>query len=248
MTVKLPCGAGRTAQARRRRTIEKAGIGNVSTPAGYDIRLVKLRWIVAVLGLAGATANSQQEPATAGSQLGIYFQFEQQPSPGSLAAMRKEFNDLFEGAGIVPVWLPLREAGRNSASGKFRRVVMVRFTGSCRDQNWEDSVASARELFPEPQRLAFTKVVNGNVAPWAEVECDSIKKALGKIPPKQQSRAFGSALARVLAHEVYHVLVKTTAHARHGLARPVVEFSELTAQGAGRFNADDLGALSNSFR
>jgi hypothetical protein len=39
---------------------------------------------------------------------------------------------------------------------------------------------------------------------------------------------FARALGRVVAHELYHAIARTTAHSRTGLTRPTLSPSELT--------------------
>jgi hypothetical protein len=66
-------------------------------------------------------------------------------------------------------------------------------------------------------------VNHGEVMPYAEIQCDQIRTGLAGVrlgpSQKDRQRALGLALGRVVAHELYHVLAKTTAHAEHGLAK-----------------------------
>jgi hypothetical protein len=53
--------------------------------------------------------------------------------------------------------------------------------------------------------------------------------ALSAAPYTEQQELFGRSLGRVMAHELYHVLLRTRAHGRSGLARPAQTQAELLA-------------------
>ena len=80
--------------------------------------------------------------------------------------------------------------------------------------------------------LAFTHSSDGHILPFSEVECDrvraSIHSATGRRP--LSDLVMGRALARVLAHELYHVLARTSAHAHVGLTKPSLSGLELTSE------------------
>lgn len=65
--------------------------------------------------------------------------------------------------------------------------------------------------------LGSTEVSNGHVLPFGKVECDQVRKALFFLTPgadfRERQRALGMALGPVVAHELYHILARTTSHA-----------------------------------
>lgn len=174
-----------------------------------------------LLSLAfGADGN---EPAT----LGIFVDFERTPSPASVEAMRSELKSLLAPAGITPAW---RQLNQNRGNEEFDRVVLVRFKGTCRAGSRSDHSMNSDHMFADEISLAHTKVVNGRVLPLAEVECDNVRKGIATAPLKERQVLFGSVLGRVLAHELYHVLLQTVDHQREGLTKAVLSWKELVGQ------------------
>jgi len=53
---------------------------------------------------------------------------------------------------------------------------------------------------------------------------------------------FGRAIARVLAHELYHVLARTESHAAKGVAQRALSGSDLAADQLG-LNPEDLDLM-----
>ena len=65
-------------------------------------------------------------------------------------------------------------------------------------------------------------MVDGKVLPFAAVDCDRIRSLLGTALSYSRSQAsslMGRAMARVLAHEIYHILADTTKHTSHGVTK-----------------------------
>ena len=74
-----------------------------------------------------------------------------------------------------------------------------------------------------PITLGETDLISGGVSVFSNVECDEIRTCisglLGSSCARDRETAFGRALGRVVAHELYHILGKTTEHARHGISK-----------------------------
>lgn len=171
-----------------------------------------------LLSMAFGAGNG--DPAT----LGIFVDFDHTPSAASVEAMYKELQTLLAPAGIAPSWRQLR---RSNGGEEFDRVVIVRFKGVCHANARADATISSPDLFNDSLPLAHTKVVDGRVLPLAEVECDNIKKGMGRTPLKDRQVMFGNILGRVLAHELYHLLQQTVEHQKNGLMKTVVSWNEL---------------------
>jgi len=72
--------------------------------------------------------------------------------------------------------------------------------------------------------------VDGKVLPFSDVECDRVRASIRSANGRQLSDlVLGRALARVLAHELYHVLARTPTHARAGLAKRSLSGIELSS-------------------
>jgi hypothetical protein len=79
--------------------------------------------------------------------------------------------------------------------------------------------------------LASTAVQDHQVLPFINVDCAAITRllapSLSSEPPARRDLLYGRALARVLAHEFYHVLGRTVEHGESGISKTVVRASDL---------------------
>jgi hypothetical protein len=87
-------------------------------------------------------------------------------------------------------------------------------------------------LSDERGPLAMTHSVDGEMLPFGEVECDRVRTALqrtvGRGNPEAHQAEYGVALARVMAHEIYHMLEKSAAHTKNGLSKEALSSGELS--------------------
>lgn len=85
----------------------------------------------------------------------------------------------------------------------------------------------------DTEALGQTQVVDGQVLPFADVRCDTIRqliaRELSRQPRQEREDVLGRAMGRVLAHELYHIVLRTTTHGRNGLAREAQSSYDLTA-------------------
>ncbi len=89
-------------------------------------------------------------------------------------------------------------------------------------------------LSDERGPLAMTHSVDGELLPFGEVECDRVRTALqrtvGRSNPEAHQVEYGVALARVMAHEIYHMLAKSAAHTREGVTKQALSSTELSRE------------------
>jgi hypothetical protein len=194
-----------------------------------------MKWLPLVLALA---ANGRGEMA----KVGIFVDFEDKPSVAAVRAMREEMRLLLVPAGVEAAWRSLAE---NRGVERFSSVMIVKFKGTCRTD-----LPVFESDPPDPYaghvRLAAARLAGRRVMPHAEVDCDSVKRGVARVHPRDRAAAFGKALGRVLAHELYHVALDTAEHGKAGLAKAVLGWDELT--GAGGFAPIDLERLVDRFR
>jgi hypothetical protein len=89
-------------------------------------------------------------------------------------------------------------------------------------------------LYDERGPLAFTYSTDGAVLPFGEIECDRVRSSLRTAmwggDYKRSDKLLGRALARVLAHELYHMLAKTHSHAGEGIAEKALSGAQLISE------------------
>lgn len=175
-----------------------------------------------VLLMLSATSLRSQiaEPAAA---LTIYTRFATPPSSPSVGYMKSELDAVMFPFHLRIEWVSLERAnGREAAA----RVMVVSFRGACH-------VDSLPAVGPASGRLGWTQVAAGEILPFSDVDCDEIRSLLtarlALSLPEARERLLGCAMARVLAHELYHYLTGTTKHASSGIAKAFYTGAELAS-------------------
>jgi hypothetical protein len=166
--------------------------------------------------------------------------FDAPPAAVALDSMKREVETIMKSTGLVMDWRSLKD---NRGGEAFSGLVVLRFRGRCQAQPWD----GAGEQPAGVVTLGATQVSDGRILPFTEVECEQVRKT---IPYSEQAGcgltrqwALGRALGRVVAHELYHVLAGTTAHAAGGLAKATHNFRDLASGdvGFGRGEAAAIG-------
>jgi hypothetical protein len=154
--------------------------------------------------------------------LALYADFPHDLDPQSNAVMHEELQRLLAPAGINIVWKGLkdRKSGEN-----FDLVAVTSFAGSCAVDNSVSVVSS-------PVSLADTSISDGHVLPFFRIDCSRV---VGMLGSQIDSAVLGRALARVAAHEIYHIIAQTAVHQEKGVAKASFSARDLTAA---RFDLD----------
>jgi mono/diheme cytochrome c family protein len=159
------------------------------------------------------------------SQVGsiaIYMQFQHEPSTAVLGAIREEASALMAPAGLRFQWKTLPSTGSDVSAA----VAVVTFQGHC----------TAANLPTQPRwetRLGWSHVSDGEVLPFAGIDCDSILGFIGKRllvePLRERNQVLGRAIGRVLAHEFDHIFAETRDHKAREMDQPEYSVEELVA-------------------
>jgi hypothetical protein len=167
---------------------------------------------------------SNEPPAT---ELLVYLNTDAAQSTKPLDYMKLELGRLMTTAGYRVEWRDAHNSKRETTSAKLIVVELLGACGTLAGSRAGDSVAV-------PARFATTAVSEGRVLPFSSVDCASLNSALtGPLatePGARRDYLFGRAIARVLAHEFYHVLLKTGDHAHEGIARPSFNVTDLITE------------------
>ena len=135
---------------------------------------------------------------------------------------------------VAPAGVPLKwrsNADRTQTHEEMGRIIVGKFEGNCS----VETVSRALVASPAKLTLAEASIYRGRVLPYFTVDCNHVVRTLAPMlqplsPPMRQA-IFGRALARVIAHEIYHILAETTGHEDAGLAKAKLTFHDLTASG-----------------
>jgi hypothetical protein len=152
----------------------------------------------------------------------LLYRFDHFHSKIAFQEMKRELETVMKPLGYVPDW---REVGNATVKDSFENLVMVDFRGRCLMEAADSPVQTNGAL-------ARTQVSDGTVLPFSEVECDQVRASLRSgwgTQPRQSDLALGRALGRVVAHELYHVLIRTTAHSSDGIEKKSLSETELVS-------------------
>ncbi len=143
-----------------------------------------------------------------GVPLGVYLKANLPLSSLPLQSARLELEQLLAPAGIELVWIEASHPQPIPTS----RLVSVEMIGTC-----DPSVDQPGPAFVNHTALASTSVVDGQVLPFIKVDCAALNQFLeqdlvGHVDAatfQHRAEVYGRAVARLLAHEFYHVLAET---------------------------------------
>jgi len=145
-------------------------------------------------------------------------------SPEIRNQMKMELDSILEPAAIRIFWLDAQE------SRDFRSM-RVELKGSCGVPNHADGHAVLGAI--PASALASTSVYKDSILPSSWVNCDTLNRLLLSsiaLQPKWiRDYAYGRAMARVLAHEIYHILAQTQVHTSTGVAKESVSAADLVS-------------------
>ena len=155
----------------------------------------------------------------------VYFAGPLSNSGAALDSLKTELTSLLNGAAYQIQW---GDSQKPTVSGG--TVVVVEFRGACLPASLGVPDASSFEK-SSVSALASSQVVNERILPFVSLDCrainDFLSVPLSQLPAGQRDPAYGRAMARLLAHELYHFLTQTTHHTKSGIAKAAVSAAEL---------------------
>ncbi len=191
------------------------------------------RLLAFVCLLSCSVLTARAEPmSTRGATVGVYLQVDANASSLSLHAMRLELRDLMAPTGLNFSWTN----AKNSAL--IDRLIVVELRGQCSP----DAESSGK--FKDRTPLASTAVTDGKVLPFTWVDCNALNRFLRPELEKSATRdeVYGRAIARLLAHEFFHVLTESESHTKVGVSKPSFSTKDLMASSFS-FEADAVAQL-----
>jgi len=173
--------------------------------------VVVLACFWAVLTAPGTQLHAAPANTPEIARVALFTGFEHTPPDALTATLRQNLDTLLAPGSLGLDWHDLT-AGAGTSS--YPSLVVLRFYGQC-----DLSLAPAAQLTTGP--LGWTDLSDGRILPFASVDCDRVRVFLGKdltrLAAPERTRRFARALARVAAHEIYHVLAQTSHHAAEGV-------------------------------
>jgi hypothetical protein len=146
--------------------------------------------------------------------------------------IQNELDRLLLPAGIDVRWQPPRDK-------ESELLVVGSFLGHC---SVEDISAAFATRSSTKRTLAEVRVsASGRILPFVTVDCPRLIRTLAPVLESLsiplRNVIFGRALARILAHEIFHVVAQTANHSDSGVAKASLSREELMAE---RFDFDSV--------
>jgi len=190
------------------------------------------------LALAALPALGEHPEASL-APIAVYTRFQHEPPPAVFDALQNEVNSIMAPTGLRFSWHSLSVAHRGVVAVK---SAVITFKGAC-------DVNGLTPHNSKPGPLGWTHISDGVILPFAEVDCQGIRgfiqKQLLTIPSQDREGAYGRALGRVLAHELFHIFANTMRHGSCGIAKSKYTVQELLSPKF-QFEAPESLALRTS--
>jgi len=153
---------------------------------------------------------------SAGPDVVVYLKTDSVQPARSLEHMKRELGALMSVPGYRVEWRDAQSPDRNVDNAE---LVVVELRGSCGvPPGWLAAGHTGRA-----DSLASTHVSGAKVLPFSWLNCDSLTRLLAPSlageADAQRDYLYGSAMARLVAHELYHILANTREHGREGIGK-----------------------------
>lgn len=182
------------------------------------MKMVLVCLLAGVLPAVGETRWAPSAPIT------LYTSFRYQPPPAVAAAIQEEVEAIMAPIGLRFEWRDLGAERGNEVSAE---LAVITFQGKC------DPAIGVGPIRVSGA-LGWTHVSDGAILPFTEVACDRVRefvyRSLLMVPRDEREAAYGRALGRVLAHELYHIFGNTTRHASEGVAKESYTVQDLLTE------------------
>lgn len=157
--------------------------------------------------------------------------FQGEASSRAVQALQTELTRLMKPAGVEFGYRIGSELGPGPEPTD---IIVIRFQGKCR----RDPISPV--LPDERGPFAVTHVSDGAILPFAEVRCGRVQSSIrSRLTGNVSDEVLGRALARVAAHEMYHIIAGTPHHGDEGVARAGLTSGDLIAENL-HFSEPDL--------
>jgi hypothetical protein len=185
--------------------------------------------LVAIFFALGIRLFATPAPFDLEQNVTVVVEFEKPYSTASVAALRHELRALFEPTGVR---IDLQLKDELPPGQEFNELVIFKMKGAC-----TMTPLPIGAVLDERGPLAMTYTSNGEVLHFGEVECDQVRRSLQRILgrgyPERHQSAFGAALGRIMAHEMYHMIANAKQHTGGGVTKRSLSAEELLSDELG---------------
>jgi hypothetical protein len=159
-----------------------------------------------LLGILGALATLAADQDGPVAPIALYTDYQHETSVTIQQTIHDEVDSIISPTGLTLEWQALGDRKGDEVSAG---LVFVRFKGAC-------DVADLTPYSAYPFTLGSTVINDGEILPYADIYCNAVRAFLSPqllpLCPKERAVAFGRAVGRVVAHELYHIFAHTKQH------------------------------------
>ena len=181
-----------------------------------------------VLGVVVPVSSAQSAGST-DAALVVYLRTGGNQPAAPLAEMKRGVESLMSQAGFRVEWRSL-DAPRG-VERDATMLAVVELNGVC---GLAPGYGAAAAPLNAVASLATTSITDGQVQPFSSLNCTvltrTVSAALSQEAAARRDFLYGRAMARVVAHELYHVLMRSPEHARAGVARSCFSTADLLTE------------------
>jgi|SRR5580698_3893215 hypothetical protein len=180
-------------------------------------------WAVTGSLMSLGISTVRAEPVSAADRtVVVYLKAGTATKPGTVSYMQRELAALMQTAGYKVEW-----KAPGASSDTESAIAVVELRGLCHAPAANVSIKPVEK----GASLASTAVDGEQVLPFSWINCETLTEmlapALANVEPGRKDFLYGRAMGRLLAHELYHMLVNKRGHASSGV-------------GKASFSADDV--------
>ena len=151
----------------------------------------------------------------------LYAQFQQEPPPRVFDALKAEVDSVMAPTDLRFTW---RTVAANVGNEAAVELAVITFKGMC-------DVAGLAPHNSKSGPLGWTHITDAVILPFAGIDCQAIRSFIQKqlltMGVEDREAAYGRAIGRVVAHELYHIFANTTRHGSRGLGKAAYSVQDL---------------------
>jgi hypothetical protein len=187
----------------------------------------RLLAILICLWVSGPRLGRAEPASQPGRELVVYLKTAPGQTSPPIAAMEHEADALMATAGYNISWRKLDRSTEDAAAAS---LAVLQLRGVCRIPE----PFAPLDPLPTGTSLASTAVADGKVLPYSQLECGNLTRflapSLRKEAPGKRTFLYGRAMGRLVAHELFHVLIGTRGHDDAGVGKRSFSTQDILAE------------------
>ncbi|MEQ1883481.1 MAG: hypothetical protein ABL967_00340 [Bryobacteraceae bacterium] len=177
--------------------------------------------LLALVGMLYVSVSTGQAQLLGTGEVSVYLKAHGDHSPSAMSEMKAEMDKLMRSVGVTLHWKDsVKDLGSTHAE-----LVVLELRGTCDAPRRVPTGPRLQNL----TSLASTAVSDGRILPFSWLDCAALSRFIGgsiaDLPAPQRDFTYGRAMARLAAHEFYHILGRQSEHAQTGIAK--AQFAEV---------------------